>query len=177
MTPQLVPSSLFLYLLLVDGLEQTLMLRKKDGNASCGELQIEINDLHLHPHVSETPASESTTPLTNGVDLLDLNTPEEQRRTSQSQAAASAAIATVAAVAPTPAPRTVTPTVAPRTHTPSSQSGPTPQPRSETPTVTPTPAQRTLPPAATSTQVLQLLKQPSFPYTVHVLNFLDIVLT
>ncbi|XP_064393564.1 NEDD4-like E3 ubiquitin-protein ligase WWP2 [Halichondria panicea] len=155
----------------LNNLQLSLPLTKEKSNTKGGDIIFELNDLNFHQSSGETESQTDTdiAATTNGIDLLDLDTPDEHRRNSSDPlgatggqngtssinsllpdvmvtaagalGASSAQPRTPTASNATPTPQVTTPTPAPRIVTP------TPAPR----TVAPTPPTRPPPPAPSAT--------------------------
>ncbi len=143
----------------VNNLQLSLPLTKEKSNTKGGDIIFELNDLNFHQSSGETESQTDadTAAITNGIDLLDLDTPDEHRRNSSDPLSATGGqngtssinsllpdvmvTAAGAPSAPSAQPRTPTPTASNATPTPQVTT-PTPAPR----TVTPTPAPRTVAP-------------------------------
>ncbi len=141
----------------VNNLQLSLPLTKEKSNTKGGDIIFELNDLNFHQSSGETESQTDTdiAATTNGIDLLDLDTPDEHRRNSSDplgatggQNGTSSINSLLPDVMVTAAGALGASSAQPRTPT-ASNATPTPQVTTPTPApriVTPTPAPRTVAP-------------------------------
>ena len=128
----------------VNNLQLSLPLLKEKTNAKGGDIVFELNDLSFSQVPDESSEVASQVSITNGVDLLDLNSnPQEQTIPCPSESENRSTVSPTNAspsgpegavsvsptspaptVSPIPAPRNITPTPAPRTITPTNPTPP-----------------------------------------------------